>query len=59
MSRGKEMERRLWTRDEEIVVFNLYCKIPFNKSSKFHPEVIKIANLIGRTPSAVKKLWKI
>lgn len=47
------MERRLWTREEEIVVFNLYCKIPFNKSSKYHPEVIRIANLIGRTASAV------
>ena len=47
------MERRLWIREETIVVFNLYCKIPFNKSSKFHPEVIKIANLINRTPSAV------
>lgn len=47
------MEKRLWTREEEIVVFNLYCKIPFNKSSKFHPEVIRIADLIGRTPSAV------
>ena len=47
------MKKRLWTREEEIVVFNLYCKIPFNKSSKFHPEVIRIAGLIGRTPSAV------
>lgn len=42
-----------WTRDEEIIVFNLYCKIPFQKSSKNHPDVIKIANLIGRTPSSV------
>ncbi len=42
-----------WTREEEIIVFNLYCKIPFKSSSKNHPEVIKIANLIGRTPSAV------
>lgn len=47
------MDKRLWTREEEIVVFNLYCKIPFNKSSKFHSEVIEIANLIKRTPSAV------
>lgn len=51
--RGFIMNKRLWTREEEIVVFNLYCKIPFNKSSKFHPEVIKIAELIKRTPSAV------
>ena len=42
-----------WTRDEEIVVFDLYCKIPFQRSSKNHPDVIRIANIIGRTPSAV------
>lgn len=42
-----------WTREEEIIVFNLYCKIPFQRSSKNYPDVIKIANLIGRTPSAV------
>lgn len=47
------MTNRSWTRDEEIIVFNLYCKIPFQSSSKNNPEVIKIANLIGRTPSAV------
>ena len=47
------MEKRLWTREEEIIVFNLYCKIPFKNSSKFHPEVIRIASIIGRTPSAV------
>ena len=48
------MSQRLWTREEEIIVFNLYCKIPFKNSSKNHPDVIRIANLIGRSPSAVK-----
>lgn len=47
------MSKKLWTRNEEIIVFNLYCKIPFQRSSKNHPEVIRIAKLIGRTPSAV------
>lgn len=47
------MAQPSWTRDEEIIVFNLYCKIPFNRSSKNHPEVKRIAQLIGRTPSAV------
>ena len=47
------MVKKLWTREEEIIVFNLYCKIPFQHSSKNHPDVIKIANLIGRSPSAV------
>lgn len=47
------MAQRTWTREEEIIVFNLYCQIPFKKSSKTHPDVIRIANLIGRSPSAV------
>ena len=47
------MSKNLWTREEEIIVFNLYCKIPFQSSSKNHPDVIKIAKLIGRSPSAV------
>ena len=42
-----------WTREQTIVAFNLYCKIPFQKSSKSHPQIIEIANLIGRTPSAL------
>ena len=47
------MSANNWTREEEIIVFNLYCKIPFQKSSKTHPDVVRIAQLIGRTPSAV------
>jgi len=42
-----------WTREELIIAFNLYCKIPFSKSVKTNPEVIKVANLISRTPSSV------
>lgn len=47
------MDKKFWTREEEIIVFNLYCKIPFQNSSKNHPEVIRIAKIIGRSPSAV------
>lgn len=47
------MSKNFWTREEEIIVFNLYCKIPFKSSSKNNPEVIKIAKIIGRSPSAV------
>ena len=46
-------KRRNWTREEEIIVFNLYCKIPFKNSSKNYPDVIKIANIINRSPSSV------
>jgi putative restriction endonuclease len=43
----------LWTRDELILAINLYCKTPFGKMHKGNPEVIKLSQLIGRTPSAV------
>ena len=42
-----------WTREETIIAFNVYCKIPFNCSSKNNPTIIKYANIIGRTPSAL------
>lgn len=42
-----------WTREETIVAFYVYCKIPFKSSSKTHPTVIKYANILGRTPSAL------
>lgn len=42
-----------WTREELIITFNLYCKIPFAKTVKTNPKVIEVANLIDRTPSAV------
>ncbi len=44
---------RRWTREELLIVFNLYCRIPFNASSKNHPDVRHTAKLVGRTPDAV------
>lgn len=42
-----------WTREETIIAFNVYCKIPFKDSSKTHPMIVKYAQIIGRTPSAL------
>ena len=47
------MERRNWTREELIVAFHLYCTIPFGQMHKNNPQVIALATLIQRTPSAV------
>lgn len=47
------MPRNLWTRDEMILALNLYLKLPFGKMHSRTPEVIYLANLIGRTPDAV------
>jgi putative restriction endonuclease len=46
-----------WTREQLILAFNLYCKIPFGRIHYRNPEVIALAKAIGRTPSAVS--WKL
>ncbi len=51
------MPRRNWTRDELILAFALYCRIPFGKIHIRNPEVISLAQLLGRSPSAVS--WKL
>lgn len=43
-----------WTREQTIIALSVYCKIPFNKASNINPEIVAAANLIGRSPSAVK-----
>lgn len=45
--------QKLWTRNELILAINLYCKLPFGRLHRLNPEVIHLANLIGRTPSSV------
>ena len=47
------MAKNNWTKKQTIVAFNVYCKIPFKSSNKTHPTIIKYANLIGRSPSAL------
>lgn len=46
-------KRNNWSKEETIVAFNVYCKIPFKSSSKTNPIIIKYANIIGRSPSAL------
>lgn len=45
----------LWTRDEQILALYLYCQIPFQKTKANNPEVIKLADLLGRTPASVAR----
>lgn len=47
------MSKNKWTKEETIVAFNVYCKIPFKASSKSNPTIIKYADIIGRSPSAL------
>jgi len=43
----------LWTREELILLMNLYCKLPFGKMNHTNPIIIEFAKLIGRTPSSI------
>jgi len=42
-----------WSREELLVAFNLYCRTPFGKLHHSNPEIIYLAALIGRSPSAL------
>ncbi|UJR63293.1 HNH endonuclease [Dickeya zeae] len=42
-----------WTRDQLLVAFTLYSRLPFGKLHSRNPEIIDYAKLIGRTPSAL------
>lgn len=47
------MDRRAWSDDEMILSLDLYYKLPFGRLNQHTPEVRKLAELIGRTPSSV------
>ncbi len=51
------MTRTNWSREELIAAFNLYCRLPFGRIHIRNPEVIRLARMLGRTPSAVS--WKL
>lgn len=42
-----------WTPEQLKLGFHLYCQLPFGKLHSRNPEIIELARLIGRTPSAV------
>jgi putative restriction endonuclease len=47
------MERRLWTREELILAFSLYLKLPFGKLHHGNPEIIHLASILDRTPNSI------
>ncbi|WPR71903.1 HNH endonuclease [Flavobacterium sp. NG2] len=47
------MAKRLWTKEELILAFNLYLKIPFGKMHSTNKGIIHLAGLIDRTPSSI------
>lgn len=45
----------LWNREESLLAFELYCRIPFQKTKATNPAVRELAHLLGRTPASVAR----
>jgi putative restriction endonuclease len=50
---SSESPNRNWSREEHILAFNLYCKIPFGTIHMRNPRIVELARLLGRTVGAV------
>ena len=46
-------QSRKWSKEEAVLALALYCRIPFGKINKSHPQVVELAKLLGRTPASV------
>ena len=44
-----------WERDELILALYLYCQIPFAQTKASNLELVKLAQVLGRTPSSVAR----
>ncbi|MDT8068642.1 MAG: HNH endonuclease [Terriglobia bacterium] len=51
------MPRTDWSRDQLIIAFNLYCRIPFGRIHRRNPQIVSLAAKLARTPSALA--WKL
>lgn len=47
------MTSERWTKVQLKLAFHLYCQLPFGKLHSRNKEIVELAGLIGRTPSAV------
>lgn len=47
------MKQENWTKEQLKLAFHVYCQLPFGRLHHRNSEVIKLARLIERTPSAV------
>ncbi|MCA8900825.1 MAG: HNH endonuclease [Hyphomonas sp.] len=46
-------ERKPWTRKDQVLVLDLYARTPFGKMHSKNPEVIELAQFLGRSPNSV------
>lgn len=46
-------KNQTWSREETLLAFGLYCRLPFGQLHQHNPEVNRLSQILGRTPSAV------
>jgi putative restriction endonuclease len=44
-----------WSREELILAFDLYCRIPFQRTKSNNPRVQELARFLGRTPASIAR----
>lgn len=44
-----------WTREQLVLAFELYCRIPFQRTKASDSRVKLLASLIGRTPASIAR----
>lgn len=49
----KETHRKAWSHDETVVALGLYFQVTFSRTNMNHPEIVRVAKILNRTPSAV------
>src|SRR4051812_41475021 len=47
------MAGRIWNRQETLAAFALYCQLPFGRLNSSTPEIVALAQTLGRTTDAV------
>src|SRR5438105_14002870 len=44
-----------WTREQLILAFELYCRVPFGRITTRNPLIRDLAVVLGRTPASVTR----
>lgn len=56
-TQNKKTARALWSREETMIAFNLYSKMPFGSIHADNPNIVKLADMLGRPPGSLS--WKM
>ncbi len=53
MTSSTTLPRKAWTPEDVKLAFHLYCQLPYGRLHRSNPEIIALANLMGRSANSV------